>query len=76
MRVNSQKGWPGARRPSIYGATSGANIRGTSFVGRFVLEYHPVPGGGAEGDRWAQVARAAAVSPPRRVGLRERLARS
>lgn len=27
----------------------GANIRGTSFVGRFVLEYHPVPGGGAEG---------------------------
>lgn len=53
-RVNRQRAGrrPMSRRPSsIYGAgqCSGANIRGTSFVGRFVLEYHPVPGGGAGG---------------------------
>lgn len=40
----------GLADPSRYmERTSGANIRGTSFVGRFVLEYHPVPGGGAGG---------------------------
>lgn len=31
------------------GIGGGANIRGTSFVSRFVLEHHPVPGGGAAG---------------------------
>lgn len=42
--------------------TGGANICGTSFVGRFVLDHHPVPDvGWGERGRWAQVACATAA---------------
>lgn len=47
-------------RPSPTGG--GANIRGTSFVGRFVLEYHPVPGGGGRGQVGAGSARGGSQS--------------